>query len=258
MTEVLIQADDFSGAAEVGQCFASHGLDTRLLLSATEAGAGLAAASAANVLVFDTHTRSLAPDAAAARCSAVFGGPAADGARVLFKKLDSLWRGNVGPELRALTALGHHVVVAGALPQLNRTVVGGIPFADGVRLDRSGLWHAEAAAPPAEVGQLLGSGSSVQLAGLTTVRSGGLAAFLADALSSAPSGRSPGTVIVDGETTADLEAVIDALLALGFTAAGRRIVLAGTGGIAALLAAKLGSGSLEASDPARKIGRAHV
>ena len=253
MTEVLIQADDFSGAAEVGQCFASHGLDTRLLLSATEAGAGLAAASAANVLVFDTHTRSLAPDAAAARCSAVFGGSAADGARVLFKKLDSLWRGNVGPELTALTALGHHVVVAGALPQLNRTVVGGIPFADGVRLDRSGLWHAEAAAPPAEVGQLLGSGSSVQAAGLTTVRSGGLAAFLADALSSAPSGRSPGTVIVDGETTADLEAVIDALLALGFTAAGRRIVLAGTGGIAALLAAKLGRGSLEASDPARTV-----
>lgn len=255
MTAVLIQADDFSGAAEVGQCFASHGLDTRLLLSATEAGADLEAAAAADgnpaVLVFDTHTRSMAPEAAAARCSTVFGGSAAEGARVLFKKLDSLWRGNVGPELGALTALGYHVVVAGALPQLNRTVVGGIAFADGVRLDRTGLWRAESAPPPAEVGQLLGPGSSVQLAGLTTVRSGGLAAFLADALAGGSSADIPAMVIVDGETAADLEAVVDALLDLGFTAAGRRVVLAGTGGIAAMLAAKLGSRPAGAGDPAR-------
>ena len=260
MTAVLIQADDFSGAAEVGQCFAAQGLDTRLLLSAPAAdmtaegtGTGTDAGSRPDVVVVDTHSRAVAPESAAAAAAAVFGSTAADAAGVLFKKIDSLWRGNVGPELAALSALGHHVVVAGALPQLNRTVVGGRPFADGVRLDRTELWRAEAAAPPAEIAQLLGPGASVQLAELSAVRSGGLAAFLGkalsdvalpgEALSATSSSAAPATVIVDGETAADLEAVADALLDLDFRAGGRRIVLAGTGGMALLLAAKLGSSS---------------
>lgn len=238
MTAVLIQADDFSGAAEVGQCFAAQGLDTRLLLSPdanTE--------NAPDVVVVDTHSRAVAPESAAAASAAVFGSAAAGSAGVLFKKIDSLWRGNIGPELAALSAMGQHVVVAGALPQLNRSVVGGRPFADGVPLDRTDLWRAEPAAPPAEIAQLLGPGTSVRLAELSAVRSHGLAALLADALSGAASSATPATVIVDGETPADLEAVADALLELDFSASGRRIVLAGTGGMALLLAAKLGSNS---------------
>lgn len=238
MTAVLIQADDFSGAAEVGQCFATQGLRTRLLLAGT-ADSGVADNDAPDVLVVDTHTRALSPEAAEAAVSGVFDGAAAAGAQALFKKMDSLWRGNVGPELAALTGLGYHVVVAGALPQLRRTVVGGQPFADDIRLDLTPLWKAEDAAPPSSVEQVLNrpEGSSLTMAGLDIVRSGGLAAFIAEAL---PAG-GPATVIADGETEADLEAVTDALLDLEFTAAGRRIVLAGTGGIAALLAAKLGA-----------------
>ena len=247
VTAVLIQADDFSGAAEVGQCFATQGLGTRLLLAGAEAGgatdpgfagAGFADNDAPDVLVVDTHTRAVSPEAAEAAVSGVFGGAPAAHARVLFKKMDSLWRGNIGPELAALSSLGHHVVVAGALPQLGRTVVGGLPFVGGIRLDRTGLWKAEDAAPPSSVEQVLkrSEGSSPSLAGLDTVRSGGLAAFLAETLSAG----APATVIADGETDADLDAVADALLELDFTAAGRRIVLAGTGGIAALLARKLG------------------
>ena len=195
--------------------------------------------SAADVLVVDTHSRALTPETAAAASAAVFGSPSADAASVLFKKIDSLWRGNIGPELAALTSLGHHVVVAGALPQLTRTVVGGRPFADGVPLDRTDLWRAEPAAPPAGVAQLLGPGSAVQLAELPVVRSGGLAAFLGEALAEASSAGTPATVIVDGETQADLDTVAEALLDLDFRAGGRRIVLAGTGGMALLLATKL-------------------
>ncbi|MFE4542664.1 4-hydroxythreonine-4-phosphate dehydrogenase PdxA [Arthrobacter sp. NPDC056727] len=236
MAAVLIQADDFSGAAEVGQCFATQGLDTCLLLSAPEEGT--ATGSGAEVVVVDTHSRAVAPESAAAAAAAVFGSPAAHGATVLFKKIDSLWRGNIGPELAALSALGHHVVVAGALPQLNRAVVGGRPFAGGVRLDSTDLWRAEAEAPPAEIAQLLGS-APVQLVDLATVRAGGLPAVLGAAFSGTPSSAAPATVIVDGETPADLEKAADALLDLDFRAGGRRIVLAGTGGMALLLAAKL-------------------
>lgn len=256
VTAVLIQADDFSGAAEVGQCFATQGLGTRLLLAGAEAGGstdpgftdpGFADADAPDVLVVDTHTRAVSPEAAEAAVSGVFGGAPAARARVLFKKVDSLWRGNIGPELAALSGLGHHVVVAGALPPLGRTVVGGQPFAGGIRLDRTGLWKAEDAAPPSSVEQVLNraEGSSTTLAVLDTVRSGGLAVFLTEALSA----DGPAMVIADGETEADLDAVADALLELEFTAAGRRIVLAGTGGIAALLARKLGK--QPGSQPAR-------
>lgn len=266
VTAVLIQADDFSGAAEVGQCFATQGLGTRLLLAGTEAGieagteTGVEAAGAndaPDVLVVDTHTRAVTPEAAEAAVSGVFGGASAARAHVLFKKIDSLWRGNVGPELGALTGLGHHVVVAGALPQLGRTVVNGEPMAGGVRLDRTGLWKAEAAAPPSSLERLLNQpvGSALALADLDTVRSGGLAAFLGEALSAG----GPATVIADGETEADLEAVADALLELEFAASGRRIVLAGTGGIAALLARKLGTklGSKLGNQPARNTQSRH-
>ncbi|MFP3462731.1 4-hydroxythreonine-4-phosphate dehydrogenase PdxA [Arthrobacter globiformis] len=251
MTAVLIQADDFSGAAEVGQCFAAQGLDTRLLLSADANTEG-----APDVVVVDTHSRAVAPESAAAASAAVFDSAAAADAGVLFKKIDSLWRGNIGPELAAVSALGHHVVVAGALPQLNRTVVGGRPFAGGIRLDRTDLWRAEAAAPPGDLAKLLGT--AVQLAELPMLRSGGLAAFLAEAFSGAASGAAPATVIVDGETSADLEAVADALLDVGFSAGGRRIVLAGTGGMALLLATKLGNSSARNAQKQEPFGQTTV
>jgi 4-hydroxythreonine-4-phosphate dehydrogenase len=94
VTAVLIQADDFSGAAEVGQCFATQGLGTRLLLAGAEArgttdsdtaDAGVADNDAPDVLVVDTHTRAVSPEAAEAAVSGVFGGAHAARARVLFK-----------------------------------------------------------------------------------------------------------------------------------------------------------------------------
>ena len=47
-------------------------------------------------------------------------------------------------------------------------------------------------------------------------------------------------MIADGETQADLDTVAEALLDLDFRAGGRRIVLAGTGGMALLLASETG------------------
>ena len=135
MATVLIQADDFSGAAEVGECFARQGFDTRILLEPSSA--------TSDVVVVDTHSRSSSTEEAAAAVARVFGSREAARTRVLFKKIDSLWRGNVGAEVAALTDLGCHVLVAGALPQLRRTVVDGRPYADGVPLafESSHTWN---------------------------------------------------------------------------------------------------------------------
>jgi 4-hydroxythreonine-4-phosphate dehydrogenase len=234
MATVLIQADDFSGAAEVGECFARQGFDTRILLAPSSV--------TSDVVVVDTHSRSSAPEAAAAAVARVFAGPASVDAAVLFKKIDSLWRGNVGAEVASLNALGYHVLLAGALPQLRRTVVDGRPYADGVPLADTGLWHAEAATPPSRVADVLAHGS-VQTLDLTAVRSPNLAERLLQLFSSDDSV----TVVADGETEADLEAVVEALGELDQSADNRRIVLVGTGGIAAVLAQTLRPGARAAA-----------
>lgn len=235
MATVLIQADDFSGAAEVGECFARQGFDTRILLEPSSA--------TSDVIVVDTHSRSSSAEEAASAVARVFAAQDAARTPVLFKKSDSLWRGNVGAEVAALTDLGYHVLIAGALPQLRRTVVDGRPYADGVPLAETGLWHAEAAAPPSRVADVL-AGSSGQGLDLAEVRSPNLAERLLQLFS----GDGAKTVVVDGETEADLEAVVDALAQLDYSADDRRIVLVGTGGIAARLAQTLRPGAGAAAD----------
>ncbi|MDQ0822407.1 4-hydroxythreonine-4-phosphate dehydrogenase [Arthrobacter sp. V4I6] len=256
MAAVLIQADDFSGAAEVAQCFAQHGLSTRILLEPSFVEAGISPVS--DVVVVDTHSRSSAPEDAATAVARAFAGQAVAGSQVLFKKIDSLWRGNVGAEVGALAGLGYHVLVAGALPQLRRTVVDGRPYADGVPLAETALWKAEADTPPSHLSALGLSGGELAAGGavgdaapaglqtldLAAVRSDDLAARLSQLFSRGV----PTTVIADGETEADLEAVVEALARLVFAAGGRRIVLVGTGGIADVLARSVRSGVGSAGD----------
>lgn len=230
MATVLIQADDFSGAAEVGECFARQGFDTRILLEPSSA--------TSDVIVVDTHSRSSSAEEAATAVARVFAAQDAARTPVLFKKSDSLWRGNVGAEVAALADLGYHVLIAGALPQLRRTVVDGRPYADGVPLAETGLWVAEAAAPPSRIEEVLAQ-SSVAALDLAAVRSPNLAERLVQLFS----GDDAVTVVADGETEADLEAVVEALAQVDYAAGGRRIVLVGTGGIAAVLAETLRPGS---------------
>ncbi|UUL76116.1 4-hydroxythreonine-4-phosphate dehydrogenase PdxA [Pseudarthrobacter sp. Fe7] len=248
MASVFVQADDFSGAAEVGYCFVEHGLSTQVLLGAGT-GSGTHNASGmdddgtslsgfpGDVVVTDTHSRGLSAAAAAVLVKEAFSGPEASAAQVMFKKMDSLWRGNIGAEVSALVSLGFHAVVAGALPQLQRSVVDGKPLAAGTPLAETDLWEAEFVAPPADVASLLcpTDPASVKTVDLAGVRSGSLTTKLAGLLNS----DQPQLVAADGETVQDLEHAVDALLELHFHAGGRRVVLVGTGGAAAVLAQRL-------------------
>lgn len=270
MASVFVQADDFSGAAEVGYCFMEHGFPAQVLLGTPtalgtdDAGASFTP-SAANVVVTDTHSRGVSPAEAEARVLEAFSGPAAAGAQVMFKKMDSLWRGNIRAEVGALAGLGFHAVVAGALPQMQRAVVDGRPLVAGTPLAKTDLWHAEASAPPADVPSLLRpvDPASVKTVDLDEVRSGALTSKLAGLLNSSQ----PELVATDGETVQDLGRVADALLELNFQAGGRRIVLVGTGGAADVLAQRLAAANArnaqgvpraeattaEAQEPARPV-----
>src|SRR3954452_16977764 len=108
---MLVIADDLSGAVEVA---AVMGL-LRISLDAGDLRDS----------VVDLDTRGLSPEAAAARVREVLARH--DGGRV-FKKIDSLLRGNVAAELAEL----RDAVVAPALPVEGRTVRGGVLHVDGV------------------------------------------------------------------------------------------------------------------------------
>ncbi|MGP0223930.1 4-hydroxythreonine-4-phosphate dehydrogenase PdxA [Paenarthrobacter sp. NCHU4564] len=255
MASVFVQADDFSGAAEVGYCFVEHGLSAQVLLATDLSNAAIrhdGATSlkgpATEVVVTDTHSRGLSDVAAEALVKDAFSGPEASDVQVMFKKMDSLWRGNVRAEISALTSLGFHAVVAGALPQLQRSVVEGQPLVAGTPLAETGLWQAEVSAPPTDVPSLLRpkDPSSVHTVNLNAVRSSVLNTTLAGLLNT----NEPQVLVTDGENVQDLERVVDALLDLDFQAGGRRIVLVGTGGAADVLAQRLGA------QPARNTQRA--
>jgi 4-hydroxythreonine-4-phosphate dehydrogenase len=232
MAKVLVQADDFSGAAEVGQQFTAHGFSARILLTTAAAHLGDLSSGGSEVLVVDTHTRSAAPGAArAAVTAAVAGtGPAA----VVFKKTDSLWRGNVGPELSALLGLGYDVVLAGALPAMDRTIVGAEPLVAGLPLRDSGLWSVEPRPAPEHLAELF-AGGPVRFLGLEAVRSSAAPEHILSVLG----GPAPTVVVVDGETEADLSAVVDTVCSLRFSSGSRPMALAGTGQLAGLLARRL-------------------
>ncbi|MGT2462570.1 4-hydroxythreonine-4-phosphate dehydrogenase PdxA [Sinomonas atrocyanea] len=232
MAKVLVQADDFSGAAEVGQQFTAHGFTARILLTTAATRLRDLSSGGSEVVVVDTHTRSAAPRAAHAAVTAAVAG--AGPAAVVFKKTDSLWRGNVGAELSALVGLGYDVVLAGALPAMGRTVVGAEPLVAGLPLRASGLWSVEARPAPETLAELFASGP-VRFLGLEVVRS----SDVLERIRSVLGGPAPAVVVVDGETEADLSAVVDAVCSLHLSSGGRPVALAGTGQLAGLLARRL-------------------
>ncbi|MCU4298543.1 4-hydroxythreonine-4-phosphate dehydrogenase PdxA [Brevibacterium permense] len=168
---VLVIADDLSGAAEVA---ATLDPGTPIVLtassaeSATGSGDTIAEANAGaesdrsfaetvdtdpRDLVVDLDCRYLTAESAGARTSAAlrdFGSP-----RATLVKVDSLLRGNIRAALTA--ALGHAsgpVIFAPALPQQSRTVVGGVPFDNGIRLSSTRAWSLENGSAPETLSDL--------------------------------------------------------------------------------------------------------
>src|SRR5437867_11180604 len=121
-TSVLAIADDLTGALEVGAHFAARGIEASVTTSTRRERPA--------VLVIDTETRHLAPDAAAGRIHSVAAG---NSSRLIYKKTDSTLRGNIGAELGALLALypDSPLIYAPAYPAMGRTVRRGCLHVNG-------------------------------------------------------------------------------------------------------------------------------
>lgn len=141
MVELMIIADDFTGALDSGVHFAERGIRTRVIVSMEDDRSweeGLRSGET-TVLVVDAETRHATPEQAGRKVHAVVSDCKKAGIPYIYKKTDSALRGNIGSELEAaLKASGESVLsFVPALPQMNRITKGGKHYIDGVPVSRS-------------------------------------------------------------------------------------------------------------------------
>jgi uncharacterized protein YgbK (DUF1537 family) len=113
----VVITDDLTGACDAGVVFAKAGLRTRLALRPP-------LPNDAEVCVLNTNSRRLPPDEAFRLVTAVASGVPLGRARVVFKKIDSTLRGNIVAECEAVRrAAGLDMtVVAPSLPSQGRVL----------------------------------------------------------------------------------------------------------------------------------------
>ncbi|GGM02418.1 four-carbon acid sugar kinase family protein [Nakamurella endophytica] len=217
MASVAVLADDLSGAVETAAGFLLRGARVWVELDERCAPGD----TAVDVRVVDTDSRSLPADSAAARVTAAL--RRLPDTPLLVKKIDSLLRGPVAAELAAVRACRPNVVVAPALPAAGRSVRGAVVHLDGVPLDATDAWRAEARPAPGSVPAALSPVATRSL-DVDSVRGGELAAELRASLDA---GRVP---VCDAEHDGDLDLIAAAACRLD------RPALVGSAALAAAVA----------------------
>lgn len=128
-----IVADDLTGAMDSSGYFASLGFSTVVVLDPNFS-------CDATVMVITTNSRAEDPKVARERVRQAMHGMAG---RVVYKKIDSTLRGNIGEELQVAVAAmaSQKVVVAPAFPAVGRTTVDGVLLVNGVPVAETQFAH---------------------------------------------------------------------------------------------------------------------
>lgn len=213
---MLILADDLSGAADCGVACVGAGLETIVALRHTDEIA------AADILSIDADTRSMPPDQAAAQVHSIIQHYAVDPELLIFKKIDSTLRGNVGAELKAALDELQEVrpnrrstaIVAPAFPALGRTTRNGTQYVHGQPLHDLDIWRVQGLEEHAHMPDMLKKADlRCALVELDCIRSG--RNNLSDRLKSA-SGHAD-VLVCDAETDDDLITIAKASMQLKST-----------------------------------------
>lgn len=135
---LLILADDLSGAADCAVGFACAGHNTFVAVQPCDTHT----LPSNGLLAVDTDTRRLSPEDAAERTASAYKALKSDSRR-LYKKIDSTLRGNWAAEVAQLVPLAGLAIVAPAHPNVGRTVKNGSVYLHGQPLERSETWQLE-------------------------------------------------------------------------------------------------------------------
>ncbi len=246
MTLMLIIADDLTGAADCGVTCAGRGLATIVALG--DSGGDVNA----EVLSVDGDTRRLAPDEAAVETARLLRRYLGDEETLVYKKLDSTLRGNVGAEMaailearRTLTRTHERVVavLAPAFPATGRTTVNGRQLVNGEPLDEIEVGDGARERSTSDISTILRKAHlRPALLGLELVR--GDCDTLQNAMRTIA--EDADVLVCDAETEGDLRCIAEASIALG-----RGTVWAGSAGLARHLplAAGLARGPISKEQP---------
>ena len=133
---IVVIADDISGAAELAGVAFERGFTA-------EVQTRFDPDSDAEVVALDTDSRLLAPEAAAARVGIIAREVADSGPTLIYKKTDSVLRGHVFAECRAIAnAAGRsRVLLIPANPGRQRVIREGRYLVEGTPLDRTAFAH---------------------------------------------------------------------------------------------------------------------
>ena len=131
---IIVLADDFSGAAEIGGIAGGYGLSVEILLKQDSL-------TDADLLVIDSNTRSLTEVEAVRIVSLLSRQIMHQAAEWLFIKIDSVLRGHITAELQAISVILNRkgVLIAPANPSQGRILTAGTYTIDGIPLNRTAL-----------------------------------------------------------------------------------------------------------------------
>jgi uncharacterized protein YgbK (DUF1537 family) len=228
--KVLILADDLTGACDSAVAFATRGLRTDAWIaepcSFAEESRPL---RQTEVLALNTASRHLPVKEAAFRLAEVVKWARLQTPRMLFKKIDSLFRGNTFNEICAMSSLfpDYHFLLAPAYPGNGRTTKNGCVEAASLS------WHP------------LDAGAELKSCGLAPhiIDACDAAAAIARALAAHKT-----FLLCDAASDDDLDVIVQATLSLT-----PRAIWMGSGGLAAALARTFAAASVKAK-PRRILG----
>ncbi|MFD0679898.1 MULTISPECIES: four-carbon acid sugar kinase family protein [unclassified Paenibacillus] len=129
--KIAIIADDLTGANDTGVQLARRGLKTSVLLKLDETAA--ISDAGLEAIVIDTDSRAASQEEAYNEVRAASEYIRRRGCKIIYKKMDSTLRGNIGAELNAVyDALAPDlIIIAPAFPQSGRLVREGILYVNG-------------------------------------------------------------------------------------------------------------------------------
>jgi len=144
----LIIADDLTGGADAGAQFAKRGLNTLLISLKDNASIDFTKYLEKDVLVVNTDSRGLGSEKAFRLVSGLLKTYDQRHFPIIYKKIDSTLRGNIGYEIDAILKETNisMCLVAPSYPEQNRILVGGIMMVGGKPLAFTEVAH-DAASP---------------------------------------------------------------------------------------------------------------
>lgn len=222
MIELLIIADDLTGALDTSVQFAKASVDTRLIIDAECIFDD--PADDARVLVVSSETRHLPPSEAYRTICTLTARAIEAGVQMIYKKTDSVLRGNVGSELQGLlyASRAQYLPFVPAFPALGRTTRNGVQYVNGIPIHES-VFGRDPFEPVVDsfIPALIARQSDVPTACIQDVE--GFTTLMRDGFH--------GVMIFDCQTTQEMRCIVDCLAGNQ-----RPMILSGCAGCAMALA----------------------